>query len=56
MKIAVSKFPGSETTRRIIESQIIGSVIQKVKVLNEQVIAHPKYRPVCRKLPEAETV
>ena len=56
MKIAVSKFPGGETTRRIIESQIIGSVIQKVKVLNEQVIAHPKYRTVCRKLPKAETV
>lgn len=35
------ELPEVETIKRIIELQIIGSVIQKVEVRNEQVIAHP---------------
>lgn len=35
------ELPEVETIKRIIEPQIVGSVIQKVEILNEQVIAHP---------------
>ena len=35
------ELPEVETTKRIVAPQIIGSVIQKVEVLNGQIIAHP---------------
>ena len=35
------ELPEVETIKRIVAPQIIGSVIQKVEVLNGQIIAHP---------------
>ena len=35
------ELPEIEAVRRIVAPQIVGSVIDDVKILNKQVIAHP---------------